>query len=757
MRAYSAPSRFVCKSRIYTIMKFVNREYGFEGRPPFVKDFSDIRSESLSPAEKNFPQGPFVALGAFPRTPNGVVIAGEKGSLWELKFSYFKNGKWIDSEAFGEVSPRYVAGDPDGKFRYVCHGDVAVSMVRYSKRAAVLSLVVLDKVRIKLSFTSLTPSGLTTDIRAGDARASSFGRAILRGSYALEEDFFRIEGRYEALPEEGDGAEREYARAVIICGGEAGEYVARADGADYETVLDTDNSRVAAYIVAGSEEDTAYAPSLEEVNRGVNKAELDYSANKPVGAGALAEFASEIFAKTVSHKIYNPYRDDTEYAEDVAGTDENFSAEPTAFAIGGLCAALTGDANVEQCVMSAGEPAAGALAAWTAFMRTRDRTLLERVYPVWKSSLKEGLKLVTDEGEFKKIGYKAANSPLRDLNKEPVYCLEYNSYRLLLADITVRAARVLGDIVYAGALAAERDNFRKRFHETFYNKERGLYMDRYVSGEFTGVFGAASFLPLAAGAVPDNDVLDALISNLTDEKLFLNSAPVPHIAMRDPRYGKPSVAGKAARSLYLDYTGSSVPYVDYLIYLGLVRYGALDAEAELAKRLANVWRNYYRRMRAVPDRLLPNFKFDDSGIRDSLSGNLTGIIGVNELLDVEYFGEDIAPAVRFGTLLPGEHRIANVKIFGRNMSYVTDGDASAFSVDGVKVLEGVGGPFTVRYFTECVQGPRFLLYTRKPLTLKIYYPVFEPVRGAGNVLRFNIDPGKYSIGISGKRFFAERI
>ncbi len=450
-------------------------------------------------------------------------------------------------------------------------------------------------------------------------------------------------------------------------------------------------------------------------------------------------------------------RDDTGYAENVAEIDENYSADPTAFAIGGLCAALTGDANAEQCVMSAGEPAAGALAAWTAFMRTRDLNLLGRVYPIWKNSLKEGLKLVTDDGEFRKIGYKAKNSPLRDLNKEPVYCLEYNSYRLLLADITVRAARVLGDYAYSDALAAEREDFVRRFNETFYNKERGLYMDRYVSGEFTGIFGAASFLPLVAGAVTDNDVLDALISNLTDEKLFLNSAPVPHIAMKDPRYAKPAAAGKAARNLYLDYTGSSQPYVDYLIYLGLVRYGALDAEAELAGRLANVWRNYYRRMRAVPDRLLPNFKFDDSGIRDSLSGNLTGIIGVNELLDAEYFGDDPVPAVRFGTLLPGEHRIANIKIFGRNMSYVTDGDASAFTVDGVKVLEGVGGPFSVRYFTESVQGPRFLLYTRKPLTIKIVYPVFEPASSGGNVLRFNIDPGKYSIGISGKRFFAESI
>lgn len=738
-------------------MKFVNREYGFEGRPPFVKEFSDVRTEGVDTGKIELPAGPFAALGSFARRPNGIVLVGEKGSLWELRFSYFKNGKWVDSEAFGEVAPRYVAGDPDGKFRYVCHGDVAASMVRYSKRAAVLSLVVLDKVRIRLSFTSLTPSGLKTDIRAGDVRASSFGRAVARGKYTLEEDFFKIEGRYEAVPDEGDGAEREYARAVIICGGATGEYTSREDGADYETVLDTDNSRLAAYIVAGKEADTEYVPSLEEINRGVNNAELDYSAHKPVGAGALAEFASEVFAKTVSHKIYNPLRDDTEYAENVADIDENYSADPTAFAIGGLCAALTGDANAEQCVMSAGEPAAGALSAWTAFMRTRDLNLLGRVYPIWKNSLKEGLKLVADDGEFRKIGYKAKNSPLRDLNKEPVYCLEYNSYRLLLADITVRAARVLGDYAYSDALAAEREDFVRRFNETFYNKERGLYMDRYVSGSFTGIFGAASFLPLVAGAVTDNDVLDALISNLTDEKLFLNSAPVPHIAMKDPRYAKPAAAGKAARNLYLDYTGSSQPYVDYLIYLGLVRYGALDAEAELAGRLANVWRNYYRRMRAVPDRLLPNFKFDDSGIRDSLSGNLTGIIGVNELLDAEYFGDDPVPAVRFGTLLPGEHRIANIKIFGRNMSYVTDGDASAFTVDGVKVLEGVGGPFSVRYFTESVQGPRFLLYTRKPLTIKIVYPVFEPASSGGNVLRFNIDPGKYSIGISGKRFFAERI
>ena len=356
---------------INTKMKFVNREYGFEGRPPFVKEFSDVRTEGVDTGKIELPAGPFAALGSFARRPNGIVIVGDQGSLWELRFSYFKNGKWVDSEAFGEVAPRYVAGDPDGKFRYVCHGDVAASMVRYSKRAAVLSLVVLNKVRIRLSFTALTPSGLKTDIRAGDVRASSFGRAVARGKYTLEEDFFKIEGRYEAVPDEGDGAEREYARAVIICGGAAGEYTSREDGADYETVLDTDNSRLAAYIVAGKEADTEYVPSLEEINRGVNNAELDYSAHKPVGAGALAEFASEVFAKTVSHKIYNPLRDDTEYAENVADIDENYSADPTAFAIGGLCAALTGDANAEQCVMSAGEPAAGALAAWTAFMRTR--------------------------------------------------------------------------------------------------------------------------------------------------------------------------------------------------------------------------------------------------------------------------------------------------------------------------------------------------------------------------------------------------
>ena len=87
-------------------MKFVNREYGFEGRPPFVKEFSDVRTEGVDAGDIALPAGPFVALGSFARKPNAIVIVGDNGSLWELRFSYFKNGKWVDSEAFSEADRR---------------------------------------------------------------------------------------------------------------------------------------------------------------------------------------------------------------------------------------------------------------------------------------------------------------------------------------------------------------------------------------------------------------------------------------------------------------------------------------------------------------------------------------------------------------------------------------------------------------------------------------------------------------------------
>lgn len=54
-------------------MKFVNREYGFEGRPPFVKEFSDVRTEGVDTGKIELPAGPFAALGSFARRPNGIV------------------------------------------------------------------------------------------------------------------------------------------------------------------------------------------------------------------------------------------------------------------------------------------------------------------------------------------------------------------------------------------------------------------------------------------------------------------------------------------------------------------------------------------------------------------------------------------------------------------------------------------------------------------------------------------------------------
>ena len=96
-------------------MKYVNREYGINSRPPFVKDFSEESSAGVKITGSCYPERPVTATGSVPDIPNGAVVAGVLGSVWLIKFSVFRNGKWLDSEDF--MSLDYTACGRDGRFR----------------------------------------------------------------------------------------------------------------------------------------------------------------------------------------------------------------------------------------------------------------------------------------------------------------------------------------------------------------------------------------------------------------------------------------------------------------------------------------------------------------------------------------------------------------------------------------------------------------------------------------------------------------
>ena len=179
--------------------------------------------------------------------------------------------------------------------------------------------------------------------------------------------------------------------------------------------------------------------------------------------------------------------------------------------------------------------------------------------------------------------------------------------------------------------------------------------------------------------------------------------------------------------------------------MGLVRQGVLDIEAKFAEISVKTWEKYYNEKGIIPSIYLPNGKLDSQAQKNSLSGNLMGLIGITELIDVEYFRDDLRPAIRFGTLAEGEHRISNVKLFGKKMDLAIVDNAMTLHINDVKAFESVGGRVVVRNYNEKESGVEFMLFASSSATITFISPAFVNKDGEGATYRFNVEIGKYLV------------
>ena len=729
------------------MMKYITYEYGVKGRLPFVENFAGSSETGPAVTLDSYPERAVVELNSTPEKPNGVVIAGELGTVWELSYSVYKNGRWQEAKELRE--PDYSAVAKNGRFRYVMAEGVAVTFVKYDISSVAVSLTALEKLKIRLHFKPRYSEYAEMKLQMNTLFASAPEHAVIVGSRRRAEDFIVHEGRFGV--EFGSDAVREYAALTVFGSKSNGSYDVGMNEATYEVALNKGSSKVTVFMRVGSEEKVKEVPSEEELIRGIGNAELEYTAQKAVGTGELAGKISEIHSGVYSHRAYDVLGMRSEYFPDKQAKHADLSFEPTAGALGVIACALSGDIDRDRAVLLAGEPAFGALQLWTSYVLSRDKTLLEEGYPGLTEAFSDDDKLVISDSVRREVAYKQPGSPMKVLGGEPVYSVEFSAYKLIATEIKALAARVLGKHDDAEKLDLRAAALAKSFNECFYDERLGLYMDRYISGGFTGVYGAASFLPLMTSAVNSHDILDALLFNLEDPDRFWSKAPVPNISVDHPAYGKPVFDKLSFTSPYMGFTGAALPGLNYVIYQGLVSKGADREAARFAEAMAKLYSEYFDRYGFVPDRLLPNGKIDQEGSRNSLSGNLIGLIGVQEVLDAEYFGNDLRPALRFGTRLQGRHSVSGVKFFGHSVQTESGEESVTLIVDGKKVFEAIGGSCKVRRFSESKEGVDFYIASDKSLTLTLNYPVFTS-SAPNRILRFNLPAGRFRIVVKGSDF-----
>jgi putative isomerase len=330
-------------------------------------------------------------------------------------------------------------------------------------------------------------------------------------------------------------------------------------------------------------------------------------------------------------------------------TRENLSAVyGSATPQGNVACRITGnDAWLDR-----SHPPIGSFVVWTAYLRLRERSLLETAFPVlsrsfdwwWRTRDPQGSGLVSygssNVGTGVNKGTKHAarnessmdNSPLHDafqfdpaLHTLDGFDIGLNSLLALEAEMLSRIAGELGLTSEKQRLEAANARHRRRISEHLWDEQRNIFASRFHSGRFSSTIGPTSFYPLLAG-VASAAQTQHLSAALRDETLFGGSAGLPSVARSDPTYHE---------NVY--WRGRIWPPLNFLVWHGLRRNGMDDDAARLGEISHDIFMRAWRTDGHVPE----NYNADtgeamDQGDTDWFYswGALMPALGVADLMDV---------------------------------------------------------------------------------------------------------------------------
>jgi len=160
---------------------------------------------------------------------------------------------------------------------------------------------------------------------------------------------------------------------------------------------------------------------------------------------------------------------------------------------------------------------------------------------------------------------------------DKTHTLEYSTVGLnalyaLDTEILMIMAGELGLQAEVDKWRTRYDQIKKNVNEKMWSEEDGLYLNRHWDGRFSRRLSPENFYTLAAGLASEERA-KRMMATLLDSKKFWGEYPLPTISRDDPAFA----AGVPGR-------GAIWAPMNYLVYLGLKRYGYHAEAAELARK-----------------------------------------------------------------------------------------------------------------------------------------------------------------------------
>ncbi|MDE7406608.1 MAG: hypothetical protein K2M89_07035 [Clostridiales bacterium] len=704
-------------------MKYINKEYGFAFRPPFFDKFHEESDDGPPIGRDNFPGKCIMGVGYDYRAINGAMLIGKHGSMWGVRVLYYSGKKWLDNDDFVRHMGSSCANTADGSFAHFNSGPLSIKWARHNDRSLVLQVSSKRKLRVRVIFYPCYDCPGELSIEGAVVHGRSPYMAVVPGTVELTDNNAVYRGRY--LVE--DDSRKEYFHAV--------SYMPPSDSANgafneaiMEFVINRRQPSVYVYASVGEHDIfDAELPRFDKIQKLIETTELRYGVNKTMGSGQLGEPAERMINAVLWSRVYYPYllteiftpkRTVLNNHFDMDGTDENCSA---------ILGCYTGtEQAVGQLSYTQEDKIMAVFAVWHNYKHVTDRAKLYKEYLKLSSLYPPVATPVVAEKSKNDVAYKWSDSPLKEkFNPTAMFSLDLSSLKLLAFDVLERIAAMFDLAKDRAKYAKAKTEMKKIINETFWCEGEGLYVNRYTTGQWASAIGATSFYPLLAGAVDTQEKLSHIVNNLTDTNRFWGDYVIPTLSIDNREYGKrskPDNNGKRTPP-YLEYRGSIVPYVNFIVYHGLKRYGLDEIAAQIAQKSAALWSANETDNVENYSVYLPKGKRVQDDEYLSANGNMLALIGMQELIDIEYFRPDLKDAIAFGTFIQGANSVTNIKLLDRLYSIEVTDDSTALIMDDINMFKGDGGKFIVRNFVmDGEGGGEFMIDAKQNITVNLNLP-----------------------------------
>lgn len=727
-------------------MKYINKEYGFAFRPPFFDKFYEESDKGPKISDDNYPQKYISGVGYDYGAINGAMLVGKHGSMWGIRVLYYSGNKWRDNDDFVGHMGSGSANTADGSFAHFTSGPLSVRWVKQNDRTMILQVASRRKLRVRIIFYPCYDCPGELSIEGSAVSGRSPYMAVVPGTVELTDNNAVYRGRYLAIDDE----KREYFRAI--------SYMPPSDsanGAFNEAIMEfVINRRQPSVYVSACVGDRdildAEMPRFDRVKSMIETSELRYGVNKTMGSGELGAHVERMFNAVLWSRVYYPYLLTEIYSPKRTVLDNHFDLDGTEENCSAILGCYTGAEKANyQLRYTLEDKIMAVFAVWHNYMHMADRNglilqfkKLARMYPPIATA-------VVSESNKNEIAYRWNDSPLKEkYNPAPMFSLDLSSLKLLAFDVLERIASLF-DLPERERYSKAKADMKSVINDMFWCESEGLYINRYVTGQWANSIGATSFYPLIAGAVDTPEKLSYIVNNLTDVKRFWGNYVIPTLSADNKEFGKPSKPDNNGKRKppYLEYRGSIVPYVNFIVYHGLKRYGLDEIAGLFAQKSAALWAENVSDNVENYSMYLPKGKRVRADEYLSANGNMLALIGLHELIDVEYFRPDLKDALAFGTFLTGTNSVSNLKLLDRVYSVEVSDESTVLIMDDIKMFKGDGGKFVVRNFTlDGDGGGEFMINAKQNISINLNIPSLSKKTVK---YFFIVPPGKSTVKVSG--------